>query len=156
AASAGTSRTSPWSTIPGGSGWRATWRSWREPLLTTRAAASCVAPTLIPTTSRGLGVRERPPSRVPFGRRAFRGFRKRSASLMSFLRSITSPPRLGQEPKPVAALVLGKVEVAALQEAAQLLGVRGAREGGLGRDRTPERQLGERLLHRLHPVQVVG
>ena len=44
------SRSSPPTTIPGSSGPRASWTSCAEPLLSTRAAASCEAPIFRPTS----------------------------------------------------------------------------------------------------------
>ena len=49
-ASASGSRTSPPTTTPWSSGWRATWTSSAAPLLEMRAAASCEAPILRPTS----------------------------------------------------------------------------------------------------------
>ena len=52
AASAGTSVTSPETTIPAGSVCRSTWSSFGLPLpFATRAAAICVAPSFTPTSS---------------------------------------------------------------------------------------------------------
>ncbi len=45
---------------------------------------------------------------------------------------------------------------AALEQAAELVGARGAREGDVGRDHPAQRQVGERLLHRLHPARGAG
>ena len=52
AASAGTSVTSPETTIPAGSACRSTWSSFGPPApFDTRAAAICVAPSFTPTSS---------------------------------------------------------------------------------------------------------
>src|SRR5581483_10449120 len=162
-----TLRTSPFTTTPGSSVVRASCTSFGlPPLLTTRAAAICDAPTFRPTSSlffdfaflaRGATVALRPGFEPPF----FRGFGMRSLSLISFFRSISG---LLSQPQ---AVVVGERQRAAgrvgeasergvaraLEQSRKLIRARRAGERRLGGDHTALDEIGERLLHRQHPAR---
>ena len=95
AASAGTSRTSPRTTIPGGSGCRASWRRCAEPLLhDPRGRELRRADLDADELARPRALRRGAPAACPSGGRllrsaAFAVLRTRSESLISFLKSIT-------------------------------------------------------------------
>src|SRR5207245_1041612 len=150
---------------------RASWTSFAAgpPLLTIREAAIWEAPILRPTIScflrrlrfALLGFV------VPAACAFFFGRGTKSESLISLFRSIVSLHLRG-EPQPALhwGLVAGGAAVAgrrrgesrhagALEQALELVGPRRAREGDLGRDDATEDQVGERLLHRLHPARGV-
>src|SRR5215213_5323681 len=156
-----TSRTSPPVTIPEASGSRATWRSFAAPLLTTRAAASCDPPILSPTTSRLFGrPRLRPPflepvfgnSRVP-GSLVFGCLLMRSPSLISFFRFMLLDLRCQPQPTSGRHRRFEFAEAGPLEQTAKLVGAARPRKAHLRGDHAPEHEVGERLLHRLHPAR---
>src|SRR3954447_9855105 len=169
-ASAGMSRTSPATTMPGASGMRATCVSLAEPpSFTTREAAIWEAPILRPTISCFRArLRSAPPAGLAPDSVFFLRRRTRSDSLISLFRSMC---RLHLRRKPQAVLGRGLVrgdggvdsrrrnqarDAGPLEQAAELVGPGRACEGRVGRDHVVAHEVGERLLHRLHPARSTG
>ena len=125
---------------------RASWSSRADPLFATRDAASCEAPILSPTTS----------PRSAFDAPAFlaarvSGLRTRSESLISFFRSMFTPRAARRRPLGTKGAGSWKSVNPARSSrpwSCSRWVVRDERD--LGGDDAAHRQVGERLLHRLH------
>ena len=168
AASAATSRTSPPTTMPGSSGTRASCTSSRgPPLLTTREAAIWEAPILRPTISCF-------PRRLRFALARRRGAGRLRLLLrppdevreLDLLVQIHVSLHLRGEPQPALrrGRVAGGAAVAGRRWVKFVMPERSSRpcswsgrderaKRHLGGDDVAQHEVGERLLHRLHPAR---